>query len=155
MMTRKILFPLILTLLALTASCGVSKVDDIRIVSVGAKSVTIVGTRAYDGVLLIGIKNPAMTIEVSDMEGIIYYNDNYFGTFSAEPITIKGRTTEVYEIPCRSVISEDVSLIEMMMIYSKKSLEGMKIDLSFKVRAKGVTKTRTLKGIDLNSMIKL
>ena len=151
--TKTFLFALICTVLAIVSSCGVSRVDDIRVMSLGLKSLVFRDVRTYDAVLLVEVKNPAMTIDVLSADGIIYYNDSYFGTFVVDPVTVKGRTTEVYEVPCKCAISGDVSLVEMMSIYSKKSLEGMKIDLTCTVRAKGVTKTGTYKDLDLIKLI--
>ena len=82
------------------ASCGVSKVKDIKINSFDVKYVTPTSARSLDAVLLVGIHNPAMKIIISGLEGTIKYGDREIAVVQAGTIPLEKKSDKVYEVPC-------------------------------------------------------
>ena len=63
----------------------------------------------------------------------------------------QARSVQVYELPCTAALSEKVSLLDLLAFASKRSMEGMTVDVKLRVslgRGKGTT--LTFNDIDLS-----
>ena len=56
-------------------SCGLSKVKDIAITDVGVAYIVPTSARSVDAKLLLDIDNPARSLAVHEVSGVIRYND--------------------------------------------------------------------------------
>ena len=71
--------------LALTAftGCGVAKLKDLSVSSLGVKYLAPTSNRSLSAVLLLGLDNPSIDFTVSDVEGVVRYYDREILTFTA------------------------------------------------------------------------
>jgi hypothetical protein len=149
---RKIgLWALVLAALAVVSGCGISKIRQIRITSVGVKYVVPTSTRSVDGVLLLGIDNPALSFTILDVQGVVKSYGRDLAHFTAGELPVQARSVQVYELPCTATLAEKVSLLDLLAIASKRSMEGLTVDLKLRVslgRGKGTT--LTFNDIDLS-----
>ena len=138
------------------ASCGVSKIKDIKIVSAGVKYVIPTSLRSMDAVLVLGIDNPAMTFNVKDVEGAIRIDERPFATFTASHMQIRGKEILAYELPCSVVLEPGVTLLDLLKLAGRGSLEGVKADINLNVASKNGTLQAPLKykNIDLSEFSK-
>ena len=49
--------------------------------------------------------------------------------FVTGPLELQAKTEETYELPCTVVLDEGVSILEVLLIAAKGSLEGLKADV--------------------------
>ena len=138
------------TLLAVSG-CGISKIRQIRITSVGVKYVVPTSSRSVDGVLLLGIDNPSLSFTAQDVQGVVKSYGRELARFTAGELPVQARSVQVYELPCTAALSEKVSLLDLLAFASKRSMEGMTVDVKLRVslgRGKGTT--LTFNDIDLS-----
>ena len=138
------------TLLAVSG-CGISKIRQIRITSVGVKYVVPTSSRSVDGVLLLGIDNPSLSFTAQDVQGVVKSYGRELAHFTAGELPVQARSVQVYELPCTAALSEKVSLLDLLAFASKRSMEGMTVDVKLRVslgRGKGTT--LTFNDIDLS-----
>ena len=138
------------TLLAVSG-CGISKIRQIRITSVGVKYVVPTSSRSVDGVLLLGIDNPSISFTAQDVQGVVKSYGRELARFTAGELPVQARSVQVYELPCTAALSEKVSLLDLLAFASKRSMEGMTVDVKLRVslgRGKGTT--LTFNDIDLS-----
>ena len=149
---RKIgLLALFVATLLAVSGCGISKIRQIRITSVGVKYVVPTSSRSVDGVLLLGIDNPSITFTAQDVQGVVKSYGRELARFTAGELPVQARSVQVYELPCTAALSEKVSLLDLLAFASKRSMEGMTVDVKLRVslgRGKGTT--LTFNDIDLS-----
>ncbi len=132
---------------------GCSKVKDIKVTSCGLESYSLKGFRAVDAVLSVGIDNPAMAFTVTGLNGILKYNGEDIASYTADTLKVERKCSKVYDLPCSAVLSERMSLKQIMNIATNRSLEGLTTDIEVKVHLKGASKTLKLKDLDIAKMI--
>lgn len=113
----------------LASSCGVSKIKEISLSSVGVAYIVPTSMRSMDGKLLLGINNPSIGFAVQEVTGTIRYEDKPIAHFSTGGIELQAKTDQVYELPCTVRLADDASLLDVLVIASKRSLEGLKADI--------------------------
>jgi len=149
---RKIgLFCLLAATLLVVSGCGVSRIREIRVTSVGVKYVVPTSTRSLDGVLLLGIDNPSISFTAQDVEGVVKYYGREMARFTAGQLPVQARSMQVYELPCTAALSEKVSILDLLALGAKRSMEGMTVDVKLRIGL-GQRKGRllTFNNIDLS-----
>ena len=120
---------LLVTALALTG-CGISKIKEISLSSVDVAYVVPTSGRSLDGKLLLGINNPAMGFIVQEVSGTLRYNDKPIALFKTTgPVVLQGKCDAVYEVPCTVSLAEGASILEVMMLAGRRSLDGFWADV--------------------------
>ena len=120
----------------LVCSCGVSKVKDISLTSVGIAYMVPTSLRSMDGKLLLGIDNPAMGFAVQEVTGTVRYEDKEIAHFQTGSIELAAKSEQVYELPCTVTLAEGASLLDLLVIASKRSLDGLKADIDVQAALK-------------------
>ena len=113
----------------LACSCGMSKVKDISLTSVGVAYIIPTSLRSMDGKLLLGIDNPARSFAVQEISGTVRYGDKPIVNFQTGSIELAAQCEQVYELPCTVTLAEGASLLDVLVIASKQSLDGLKADV--------------------------
>ena len=90
-------------------SCGVSKVKDISLTSVGIQYIVPTSARSMDAKLELGINNPAMGFAVQEVTGTVRYNEKELAHFMTGPLQLEGKSEQVYELPCTVTLAEGAS----------------------------------------------
>lgn len=138
--------------LVLPGCSGIRKIKDIKVQSVGVKYLTPTSQRSIEGVLLLEIDNPAVGLTVSDVDGTIRLEGREMGTFTAGELPLQGRSVQVYELPCTATLSPSVSLIEVLSLLARRSLEGFTADVRLNAEVKGIRKTLEFKDLDIEKL---
>ncbi len=154
---RKIgLLCLLVAALFAVSGCAVTKIREIRVTSVGVKYIVPTSTRSLDGVLLLGIDNPSISFTAQDVQGVVKSYGREIAHFTAGQLPVQARSAQVYELPCTATLMDRVSLLDLLAIASKRSLEGMTVDVKLRVSLKGGKGTTlTFNGLDLAQFIHL
>ena len=118
------------------SSCGVSKVKDISLTSVGIQYIVPTSTRSMDAKLQLGINNPSIGFAVQEVTGTIKYQDKALAHFSTGGIQLEARSEQVYELPCSVVLDDNVSWLDFLPILSRGSLEGLTADVDIQAALK-------------------
>ena len=150
---RKIgLGALLLGVLAGLWGCDVAKIKDLSVTSVGVKYLVPTSSRSMDAVLLLGLDNPSISFTVQDVSGVVKHYDREIAHFTAGELPVQARSVQVYELPCTAVLADKVSLLDLLAIAAKRSLDGMTADVKLHVKLRnGAGTTLTFNGLDLSS----
>ena len=142
---------LLLAVFMSVTGCGVAKIKDINVTSVGVKYLVPTSSRSMDAVLLLGLDNPSISFTVQDVSGVVKHYDRELVQFTAGEIPVQARSAQVYELPCTAVLSDKVSLLDLLAIAARRSMEGMTADVKLRVSLKGGKGTvLTFNGLDLS-----
>ena len=137
--------------LALTG-CGIAKIRELRVTSVGVKYLVPTSSRSMDAVLLLGLDNPSINFTVEDVRGTVRYYEREMVHFTAGELPVQARSVQVYELPCTAVLADKVSLLDLLAMAARRSMEGMTVDVKLRVQLKnGTGTTLTFNDIDLSS----
>ena len=149
---RKIgLGALLLAVLLGLWGCDVAKIKDLSVTSVGVKYLVPTSSRSMDAVLLLGLDNPSISFTVQDVSGIVKHYDREIARFTAGELPVQARSAQVYELPCTAVLSDNVSLLDLLAIAARRSMEGLTADVKLRVSLRGGKGTvLTFNGIDLS-----
>jgi hypothetical protein len=86
-----------------------------------------------DGVLLLGIDNPSISFTAQDVEGVVKYYGREMARFTAGQLPVQARSMQVYELPCTAALSEKVSILDLLALGAKRSMEGMTVDVKLRI----------------------
>lgn len=154
---RKISVLLVLTLMlsVLSGCSGIRKMKDIKITSVGVKYFVPTSMRSGEGVLTLGIDNPAMDFTISDVDGVVRRGERPLGYLTAGELNLKAKSSETYELPCTATLADGVSVVEILTLASKKDLEDLAADINLRLTLpNGIGKTLTFNDLDLKNLAK-
>lgn len=130
--------------------CDIAKIKDLSVTSVGVKYLVPTSARSMDAVLLLGLDNPSISFTVQDVKGVVKYYDREMVHFTAGALPVQARSVQVYELPCTAVLDDQVSLLDMMALAAKRSLDGLTVDVKLRVSLRGGKGTElSFKDIDL------
>ena len=132
------------------SGCAVTKIREIRLTNVGVKYIVPTSSRSLDAVLLLGIDNPSISFTAQDVSGVVKQYGRELGKFTAGELPVQAKSVQVYELPCTVALSEKVSLLDLLAIAARRSMEGLTADVKLRVSLKGGKGTvLTFNGIDL------
>ena len=138
---------LLLGVLAGLWGCDVAKIKDLSVTSVGVKYLVPTSSRSMD----LGLDNPSISFTVQDVSGVVKHYDREIARFTAGELPVQARSVQVYELPCTAVLAEKVSLLDLLAIAARRSMEGLTADVKLRVSLKGGKGTvLTFNGIDLS-----
>ena len=143
---------LLVAVALMAASCGVSKIKDISLTSVGLQYIVPTSARSMDAKLLLGIDNPSIGFTVAEVTGTIRYKDKPIANIVTGSLELQGKTEQVYEFPCTITLAEGASLLDVLVIASQRSLKTLKADVNVQAALKknGVLRAPfTVKDLDL------
>ena len=143
---------LLLAALFAVSGCNVAKIKDLKVTSVGVKYLVPTSSRSMDAVLLLGLDNPSVTFTVDDVRGTVKYYGREMVGFTAGELPVQGRSVQVYELPCTAVLMDQVSLLDLLALGAKRSLDGLTADVKLHVKLKsGAGTTLSFNDLDLSS----
>ena len=143
----------LLPLLVFQGCAGVSKMKDIKVTSCGVESYSLKGLRSVDAVLALGIDNPSFAFKVTELNGILKYKGEDIAFYTADTLQVDKKCSKVYDLPCSATLSERMTLMQVLQIAGKGSLEGFTTDIEAKVKLKnGAGTTLRFKDLDLQEL---
>ena len=132
-------------LAAMLIACGCGKFNEIRITSARIVSLTPSGLRAVDAVLEAGVDNPT----VAYARGTVYYDGEPLLDYSAEPVTVKRRSSGTYQVNARGTLANGVSVLQVLGIAGKLDVNRFTVDIDATLKAGGRKKDISLKRVPL------
>lgn len=127
---------IILVAALLACSCGMSKIKDISLVSASIKYAVPTSLRSMDAKLLLEINNPSIGFSVQEVSGTVRYNNKELAHIVTGPVDLQGKSQQVYELPCTVTLAEGASLLDILVVASKRSLSGLKADIDIQAALK-------------------
>jgi len=121
---------------ALACSCGISKVKDISLTSVGIQYIVPTSARSMDAKLELGIDNPAMAFAVQEVSGTVRYKEKELAHFVTGPMELEGKCVKNYDLPCTITLAEGASLLDILIVASKGNLKDLKADVDIQAALK-------------------
>ncbi|MGM9741723.1 MAG: LEA type 2 family protein [Candidatus Cryptobacteroides sp.] len=135
----------------MAAGCG--KMNEIRPTSFKLTEITPRGLRGIKAGALIGVYNPSSTFTLTDISGSIYYKGTRYADFTADPVTVKKKSSGEYDVRVEARLADGVSLLEALSIannYRKIDKSQVKFDVDARVKAKGMKKKIQLRQVALD-----
>ena len=140
----------------LLAGCKGKSVKDITVTSVRIVSIVPEGLSDLSALVEVGIHNPALPFEVTDLKGMARYQGQDALALSADQLIVAGHTDKVYSIPLKGHIAEGFNPFQLLKLVSRESDYS---DVTFTVTGRvalrgGIGKNIELKDIPLSSLLK-
>ena len=149
-MKRWLKIGFLLALILSVTGCDIAKIKDLSMTSAGVKYIVPTSSRSMDAVLLLGLDNPSISFTVQDVKGVVKYYDREMVHFTAGKLPVQARSVQVYELPCTALLADQVSLLDLLALAAKRSLNGMTVDVKLRVSLKdGKGTVLTFNNIDL------
>ncbi len=146
---RKSVFCLFLVLCLLPVSCSMRAYREIRVTSARLVSVAPDGLSALNALVEIGVDNPAGNVTVSDLDVMARFRGQDAMVFTADPVTLEGRTERLYELPLQGRLADGFNPFQLLSLLGGNfSYE----DLSFSLRCRATLPNGLGKNIELKDM---
>lgn len=138
-------------------SGGCAKYNQIKPTSIDVVSLNPKGFRSIDVKLSVGIDNPAGKLQFYDVSGEAFLSGKVLGTVAVDPLTLKARTQDKYDLNAVVSLDEGLSLFSALgLIKDKESIQNIKVNIYAKVKVGGgAPKKIKLEDVPLNQLLKL
>ena len=134
------------------AGCG--DVRDIKVTSVEIENISLNGFRGANVDLAVGVDNPAFHVELSEIEGSLKLSGKVLGRMTMDPFTLRARSAEIYHFRASLNIEQGVTLMEILSLIDKETLNQCMVDVSVKATLKGgVSKRLKFNDIPLTDLL--
>lgn len=134
----------------LSASCASSFRKKVHIQSYGVKYVVPTSARTADVMLQVGVENKTVGFSVTDIHGVIKMDQDSIATFTAQDVALKGKSTEVYDVPVQAELCEGVSIIRILLMVGAGETEGLSADVDARVAKAGISKRFSVRDKKIN-----
>lgn len=139
----------ILAGLSLTGCATLRNIRNITVTSCSVKYLVPTSLRSLQGVLCIGIDNPAMDFTVENVAGVIRDGAKPLAYLSGEDISVAGKQAAEYDVPCKIELAPEVSFLDLLTLAAKGTLQDLKLDVEMQARAGKIARTLQFKDIDI------
>lgn len=139
-----------LTVTILSSSCASSFRKKVHIQSYGVKYVVPTSARSADVMLQVGVENETVGFSVTDIHGVIKMDQDSIATFTAQDVALKGKSTEVYDVPVQAELCEGVSIIRILLMVGAGETEGLSADVDARVAKAGISKRFSVRDKKIN-----
>lgn len=134
----------------LSSSCASSFRKKVHIQSYGVKYVVPTSARTADVMLQVGVENETVGFSVTDIHGVIKMDQDSIATFTAQDVALKGKSTEVYDVPVQAELCEGVSIIRILLMVGAGETEGLSADVDARVAKAGISKRFSVRNKKIN-----
>lgn len=156
MMRIKLHTIVIALLSAVLLFSGCSNLTKVRLTSAKLEAFSPKGFKSAAIFFNVGVDNPAKDIILSDFQGEILRSGKVIGIVVADPIVLKGKSHEIYNVRAEISLAEGASMKDLLAVVSGKGLEDFTVDFYVKVKPKGgAAKKIRQKDIPLKKLIEL
>jgi len=140
--------------LCLTGCGSVERIRNIRVTSWAVESVSPTGLRGLTADLAVGVENPAMQFTLEDIEGVLYYKGTEFVHYTADPVTVRRKSTAVYPLHCKAILGGEYSVLSVLGMARNYDLADFTTDIHARVRLRGgASKSFDFKDIPIKDLI--
>lgn len=151
---RKIVLALSVAVACLAvAGCAVQRLKDLRVVSAGIERFRPRdGLRDYDVTVRLTLDNPGPEFIATGISGTVRYYGRVMGRFTADPVQVPGKAVSDCLLRGELAVGEDVSLLDVLALAAKNSLDGLTIDVDFRIQLRNTSRMVHLKDMDISQM---
>jgi len=125
----KRVFALLVLCTVLLSSCT-KRFQDIKVTSYDIVSLTPKGLSAVDAIVDLGVYNPATTLKLSQINGVVKMNGDTCLVLSAEDVELEGRAEKVYRIPVYGVLGEKFNPFQLLSLFQDADFSQFTVDAS-------------------------
>ena len=135
---------------------GCVNFNDLKITSFKVDKVLPQGFKSVLWSAYVGVDNPSVEFSLYDISGTIKRGSAPLGDFSAEPVTVKGRTEGTYSVKGSLSLNNSVSVVELFSMLSDFRIEDCTVDLSLKVKPRGgIARKVVMKDVPASSVYRM
>ena len=154
----KRVFTLLLLALALVLSgCQGRSLKDIKGTSARIISIVPEGLTDLNALIEVGVHNPTVALEITNMIGMARFEDMNMLSVSADQLIVEGHSDKEYQIPLRGHIEEGFNPLRLIRLFGGESSMD-DITVSFKGRVSlrgGIGKDIEMEDIPLSTLFNL
>jgi len=148
---KRIWFILLICSLVLSA-CGKGQ-SEVKVTSFDIVSITPQGLTNLDALAAVGVDNPKIGFEISDVNGIVKMHGSPCIVITADRIVIDGHSNKLYKIPFSGALAEEFNPFILLNFLKDKKIDAFTVDLKLKVSMRGgVGKVIELKDLPLEQL---
>ena len=132
---------------------GCSKTyKDIKVTSFEVISITPKGLNQVDAVVDVGIYNPILGFEVTNVLGTLKMDGDPCVNISSDQLMIAGKTEQIYRIPLHGELVPGFNPLSLLKVAQTMDFSNFTADVTGKVAVKGVGKNIELKDLKIGEL---
>jgi hypothetical protein len=129
---------LLLLPLLLLAGCKGKGIKDISVTSVRLISITPEGFNGVSALIEVGIHNPTIGFEVTNLNGVAKFQGQEALQVHADQLMVPGHSDALYRIPLQGNIADGFNPLRLLRLLAKDaSYEDVTFDVHARVAARG------------------
>ena len=134
---------------------AVDKLKEIEVTSFSVEKVTPKGLKALDASFYVGVHNPTIKLELTDVTARLFYKDSELGSFVLDPFTIDGHTDKIYLLTGHATLSSAAALFQVVGALGGSS-DDFTVLISATGKGLGIRRdvSRTMSLTELLNMVK-
>lgn len=151
----KRLFPILAACLLLFSSCSGS-MKDFNMTSFELVSVTPKGFSEIDMLVKIGVHNPTVGFEVTDLQGTIKVKGQEAMVLDADQLMVAGRCDKVYSVPVHGALCPGYNPFQLLnFLNNSHTIKDVTVDVNVRIAMRGgVGKKLEYKDIPIANYLK-
>lgn len=106
----------VVTLMGCSAvkKAAIDKLKEIEVTSFAVEKVAPKGLKALDASFYVGVHNPTIKLELTDVTARLFYKDSELGSFVLDPFTIDGHADKIYLLTGHAALSSAAALFQVV-----------------------------------------
>ena len=134
---------------------AVDKLKEIEVTSFAVEKVAPKGLKALDASFYVGVHNPTIKLELTDVTARLFYKDSELGIFALDPFTIDGYTDKIYLLTGHAALSSAAALFQVVGALGGSS-DDFTVLISATGKGLGIRRdvSRTMSLTELLNMVK-
>lgn len=137
---------LLLALAVLLAGCKGKGLQDVTITSVRLQSISPEGFTRVNAVMEVGIHNPTVAFEVTELEGVAKFLGQEALEMTGERLSVPARCDSVYTVPLQGRMAEGFNPLRLLRLLGDEA--GLS-DITFDVRCRVALRSGIGKDIEM------
>ena len=154
---KRVVTFLLLALALVLSGCQGKRLQDIKVTSARIVSIVPEGLTDLSAVVELGIHNPSVALVLTDIIGVVRYEDMDILSVSSEQVDIDGHADKLYRIPLRGHIEEGFNPFRLLrLLGSDSSLDDVTVSFKGRVALRGgIGKNIEMVDIPLSTLLNL
>ena len=150
---------LVCVMMALTGcsavkNAAVNRLKEIKVTSFKVDRIVPQGLKSLDASFYVGINNPTIKLELSNVRVELFHGESLLGTFTLDPFTIDGHTERIYLLSGTAALSSSSSLLSVLSAFGGSTRDDLLIVVSATGKGVGI-KRNVSKSMTLAELMEL
>ena len=154
---KRVLTFLLLALALVLSGCQGRRLQDIKVTSARIVSIVPEGLTDLSALVEVGIHNPSVAFEVSDLIGMARFEGTDMMSVSADQLIVEGHADKVYQVPLKGHIESGFNPFRLLrLLGSESSLDDVTVSFKGRVSLRGgIGKNIEMEDIPLSTLLTL